>query len=81
LRNCYPEKSSASYSGISAARDCNTPALALNTVRASLEKCGRNDVETYCAAQFEISPRFRIGDTEPGAFQSTFENTFFQNAV
>ncbi len=35
-------------------RDCNTPALALNTVRASLEKCGRNDVETYCAAQFEI---------------------------
>ena len=62
-------------------RDCNTPALALNTVRASLEKCGRNDVETYCAAQFEISPRFRIGDTDPGAFQSTFENAFFQNAV
>ena len=62
-------------------RDCNTPALALNTVRASLEKCGRNDVETFCATQFEISPRFRIGDTEPGAFQSTFENVFFQNAV
>ena len=62
-------------------RDCNTPALALNTVRASLEKCGRNDVETYCATQFEISSRFRIGDTEPGAFQSTFENAFFQNAL
>jgi hypothetical protein len=62
-------------------RDCNTPTLALNTVRASLEKCGRNDVETFCAAQFEISPRFRIGDTESGAFQSTFENAFFQNAV
>src|SRR6476646_10531590 len=62
-------------------RDCNTPALALSTVRASLEKCDRNDVETYCAAQFEISPRFRIGDTEAGAFQSTFENAFFQNAV
>jgi len=62
-------------------RDCNTPALALNTVRASLEKCGRNDVETYCATQFEISPRFRIGDTQAGAFQSTFENAFFQNAL
>jgi phosphoribosyl 1,2-cyclic phosphodiesterase len=62
-------------------RDCNTPALALNTVRASLENCGRNDVETYCATQFEISPRFRIGDTQPGAFQPTFENAFFQNPV
>jgi phosphoribosyl 1,2-cyclic phosphodiesterase len=62
-------------------RDCNTPALALNTVRASLEKCGRHEVETYCATQFEISPRFRVGDTEAGAFQSTFENTFFQNAI
>ena len=62
-------------------RDCNTPALALSTVRASLEKCGRNDVETYCATQFEISSRFRIGETERGAFQSTFENAFFQNAL
>jgi len=62
-------------------RDCNTPALALSTVRASLEKCGRNDVETYCATQFEISSRFRIGETESGAFQSTFENVFFQNAL
>ena len=62
-------------------RDCNTPALALGAVRASLERCGRRDVEAYCATQFEISPRFRVGETEPGAFQSTFENTFFQSAV
>jgi phosphoribosyl 1,2-cyclic phosphodiesterase len=62
-------------------RDCNTPALALNTVRSLLEKCGRTDVETYCATQFEISPRFRIGETKPGAFQATFENAFFQNAL
>jgi len=62
-------------------RDCNTPALALSTVRASLEKCGRNDIETYCATQFEISSRFRIGETKSGAFQSTFENAFFQNAL
>src|SRR2546427_10879344 len=62
-------------------RDCNTPALALGAVRASLERCGRRDVEAYCATQFEISPRFRVGETEPGAFQSTFENTFFQSAM
>ena len=62
-------------------RDCNTPELALNTVRASLTKCGRNDVEIYCATQFEISPRFRIGETEPGAFQPTFENAFFQSSA
>src|SRR4029078_548082 len=60
-------------------RDCNTPALPLNAVRASLDKRGRNDVETHCATQFEIRPRFRVGDTETGAFQSTFENAFFQN--
>jgi phosphoribosyl 1,2-cyclic phosphodiesterase len=62
-------------------RDCNTPALAVGAVRSSLEKCGRTDVETYCATQFEISPRFRIGDTDRGAFQPTFEKMFFQNAV
>jgi phosphoribosyl 1,2-cyclic phosphodiesterase len=62
-------------------RDCNTPALALNTVRASLEKCGRTDMEIYCATQFEISPQFRIGDTQPGAFQPTFESAFFQTAL
>jgi len=62
-------------------RDCNTPALALGAVRASLERCGRHDVEAYCATQFEISPRFRVVETEPGAFQSTLENTFFQSAV
>ncbi len=62
-------------------RDCNTPALALATMRASLEKCGRIEVELHCATQFEISPRFRIGDTDPGAFQPTFEHTFFQNTL
>src|SRR5215468_4928235 len=62
-------------------RDCNTPVLALGAVRASLERCGRHDVEAYCATQFEISPRFRVGETKRGAFQSTFENAFFQSAV
>jgi phosphoribosyl 1,2-cyclic phosphodiesterase len=62
-------------------RDCNTPALALNAVRASLQQCGRIDVETYCATQSEISPPFRIGETKPGAFQSTFENVFFQHSL
>jgi phosphoribosyl 1,2-cyclic phosphodiesterase len=61
-------------------RDCNTPTLALTTIRASLEKCGRIDVEMYCATQSEISPRFRLGDTDAGAFQPTFEHAFFQKA-
>jgi phosphoribosyl 1,2-cyclic phosphodiesterase len=62
-------------------RDCNTPDLALETVRASLTKCGRVDVETHCATQLEITPQFRIGDTDPGPFQPTFDNAFFQHAV
>ena len=62
-------------------RDCNTPELALDTVRASLTKCGRMDMEIHCATQFEISPRFRIGETDPSPFQSTFESAFFQATV
>jgi hypothetical protein len=62
-------------------RDCNTPELALETVRVSLSKHGKLDLEIHCATQFEVSPQFRIGDTEPGPFQPTFENAFFQNAV
>jgi phosphoribosyl 1,2-cyclic phosphodiesterase len=61
-------------------RDCNTPELALKTVRASLVKCNRVDVEVHCATQFEITPQFRIGETDSGAFQPTFENAFFQTA-
>jgi hypothetical protein len=59
-------------------RDCNTPELALNAVRESLVKHGKVDMEIHCATQFEITPRFRIGETEPGPFQPTFENAFFQ---
>ena len=62
-------------------RDCNRPELALQTVRSTLTKCGRVDVETHCATQFEITPQFRIGDTYAGAFQPTFDNALFQNAV
>ncbi len=61
-------------------RDCNTPALALQTVRNALNKAGKIDIELFCATQSEISPRFRIGETELGAFQPTFENTFFPAA-
>jgi phosphoribosyl 1,2-cyclic phosphodiesterase len=62
-------------------RDCNTPALALETMRASLTKCRRMDIEIHCATQFEITPQFRIGETDSCPFQSTFENAFFQNAL
>jgi hypothetical protein len=59
-------------------RDCNTPALATETIRALLEKCGKIDMEVYCATQSEISPRFCVGETKAGDFQPTFENVFFQ---
>jgi phosphoribosyl 1,2-cyclic phosphodiesterase len=61
-------------------RDCNTPALATGEIRALLAKCGKVDLEIYCATQSELSPRFRIGDTQEGPFQPTFESVFFQTA-
>jgi phosphoribosyl 1,2-cyclic phosphodiesterase len=61
-------------------RDCNTPELAVRTVRAALSKSGKTCIELFCATQSEISPRFRIGETMSGAFQSTFENAFFPAA-
>jgi phosphoribosyl 1,2-cyclic phosphodiesterase len=61
-------------------RDCNTPSLALRTVSDSLRKSGKIDIELFCAQQFELSPRFRIGETKRGPFQPTFENAFFQTA-
>src|SRR4051794_7500757 len=54
-------------------RDCNTPELALKTVRDALNKSGKIDIEVFCASQSDISPRFQIGETQVGAFQSTFE--------
>jgi phosphoribosyl 1,2-cyclic phosphodiesterase len=59
-------------------RDCNTPALAAGAVQALLEKCGRREIEIYCADQREISPRFHIGETCVRAFQPTFDALFFQ---
>jgi phosphoribosyl 1,2-cyclic phosphodiesterase len=61
-------------------RDCNTPELALQTVRNVLNKIGKIDIELFCASQSEVSPGFRIGETAVGAFQSTFENAFFPAA-
>ena len=61
-------------------RDCNTPELAIQTVRQALNKIGKIDLELFCASQSAVSPRFRIGETQIGAFQSTFENAFFPAA-
>jgi len=58
-------------------RDCNTPALALQTVREVFRKLGKINIELFCATQSNISPRFCIGETQRGAFQSTFENSLF----
>jgi hypothetical protein len=49
-------------------------------VRDAFGKSGKIDIELFCAGQSDISPRFRIGETEVGAFQSTFENAFFPAA-
>jgi hypothetical protein len=47
-------------------------------VRASLAKHGKIDLEIHIASQSKISARFRIGETNSGPFQPTFENAFFQ---
>ncbi len=41
-------------------RDCNTPELAVETVRARLALDGAEAIEIFCASQQEISPRFGI---------------------
>ena len=61
-------------------RDCNTPVLALETVRNSLRRSGKTDIQVFCAGQSEISPKFCIGQTIRGAFQPTFESAFFPAA-
>ena len=61
-------------------RDCNSPELAKAAVEAMLAKCGRQGVEIFCADQREVSTRFRIGETRPGPFQSTFDDLFFPSA-
>jgi phosphoribosyl 1,2-cyclic phosphodiesterase len=61
-------------------RDCNTPELALQAVRDALTKCGKIDIELFCATQSEISPTFQIGETNRGHFQPTFDNAFFPAA-
>ena len=58
-------------------RDCNSPELAAGAVQALIERTGRNDLEIYCAGQSVMSPRFRIGETQGGHFQPTFDSAFF----
>jgi phosphoribosyl 1,2-cyclic phosphodiesterase len=41
-------------------RDCNSPELAVGTVRARLDAAGAPDVEVLCAGQREISPRLAV---------------------
>src|SRR3954471_13622987 len=62
-------------------RDCNTPELASGAIEALLEKCGKRGTEVYCAGQSEISPRFKIGETNARSFQPTFDNLFFETTA
>lgn len=58
-------------------RDCNSPDLACGEIRALLDRVGKIDMEIFCASQTEISPRFRIGETQARTFQPTFDDVFF----
>ncbi len=62
-------------------RDCNSPELAAGTVRVELEKLGRPDLEIFCAAQSEISPRFAIGASRAGTYQPSFDSLLFETAA
>ena len=53
-------------------------ALAFAAVRESISRSGKIDIELYCATQANVSARFPLGETPGGAFQPTFETTFFQ---
>ena len=61
-------------------RDCNTPTLALHTMRSSLTRSGKVEIDVQCATQSEVSACFQIGETSLGAFQPTFETAFFPTA-
>jgi phosphoribosyl 1,2-cyclic phosphodiesterase len=61
-------------------RDCNTPTLALDTMRSSLSRSGKIDIDVQCATQSEVSACFQICETSLGAFQPTFETAFFPAA-
>jgi phosphoribosyl 1,2-cyclic phosphodiesterase len=41
-------------------RDCNSPELAVGTVKTRLEAAGAHEVEVFCASQREVSPRFQV---------------------
>jgi phosphoribosyl 1,2-cyclic phosphodiesterase len=58
-------------------RDCNTAELASGTVRATLQKVGRGEVEVHCALQTQVSPRFVIGLSNVRVFQPTFTDCLF----
>lgn len=42
-------------------RDCNTPEIAVSTVRSRLTEAGGGALEVFCASQLEISARFEVG--------------------
>ena len=62
-------------------RDCNTPALALETVRAALGKMRQDRHGNPLRHANSKSVRdFESAKPKPGPFQPTFENAFFQTS-
>jgi phosphoribosyl 1,2-cyclic phosphodiesterase len=41
-------------------RDCNSPELAVGTVRARLAERGASEIDVVCATQREITARFAV---------------------
>jgi phosphoribosyl 1,2-cyclic phosphodiesterase len=46
-------------------RDCNSPELAIGTVRTAIAARTTEQVEVFCATQREITSRFQVGGTPP----------------
>jgi hypothetical protein len=62
-------------------RDCNTPELALKTVRASPAKCGRIDVEVHCATHWKSLPAIPLVKPTPAHFRQRSRTLFSKFAV
>jgi len=56
-------------------RDCNTPDLAVSTVRKKLDEAGAQGVEVHCASQREISPRLAVNPTASSSSSSSASPT------
>lgn len=55
-------------------RDCNSPELAVGTVRSRLDTLGATEVEVICASQREITSRMTVGFPPPPVVREQVPN-------